>query len=344
VPRKQPAISRAKLATRKKASGRLALLALGFLIGLLILGKLISVLAALQKPLSSDILTHKKYTWDSHTSINLVVKSKTISVVNYDPVNKKIIILSIPDDAYFSLPHDLGSWRVSSIYDLGQEENPPQGAQLLKDSLSQLLGLPIDGYVMVSGSDQDKPVNQLISSLKNPFAVIGFVHQIKTDLTPLEAFNLFKAMAGTRADKITMLDTKDSAITQSELLPDSSRVLGIDNVQMDLFIRDKMSDMQIGQEGKSIAIFNATSHPGLAAMASREITNMGGNVIFTASTDNLLQQSLVTSSDKSTTWERLSQVFAPQCLNTKCASADPKISSSRAEINVILGEDYYQGL
>lgn len=316
---------------------------MAILLSAILLGKVVSFIHSLGEPMSKDILDVKQYTWNTKSSINIAVKSSGVSVLNYDPVNKKIVILRIPNDTYFELPKGFGSWPVGSIYELGQEENPPVGSELLKESLAKLLGLPIDGFMTFKDPHTPK-LDELISSWHtNPLRMIASLRNIDTDLTPLEALSLMHALSQVRSDQITWLDISQSDLTDSKLLPDSTRVLGVDSVQLDLFVRNNMADTTISQEGIPVGIFNATDHAGLGENANREITNMGGDVIFVTNTDTMLQKSIVTSTNTSTlSYKRLAQIFAPDCLKKKCQTSDDRVKNSRAQINVVLGEDFYQ--
>lgn len=317
-------------------------MALAVLLVAIFCGKFIQFCSSLGKPISQDYLTKKEYTWNSQSSINLAIEGSTVSVLNYNPGNQTAVILNIPSDTYFDLPRGFGEWNVASIYSLGQEEKPPVGAELLRESIAKLLGLPVDDYLLLPESDKNLSMDQVISSWhKNPLSIISFIKSSQTDLTPLEAFSLFRSLSGVRSDKFTDLDISQSDITKSELLPDSSRVLGINSVNLDLFVRKYMSDPKIVDEEVNIGIFNGTNHPGLGQEASRIITNMGGNVIFVSNTDQTFSKSEVVYSQDSLTARRLMEVFAPWCLNN-CVSTDPMVQNSRAAVNVILGEDFFK--
>lgn len=332
---------RRKLFNRRgQSSVRLAFIALGLILLVLILGKLFQLFGSLTKPFSADTLVKKEYSWDGKSAINLAIKGKDIEVASFDPGSEQLTVLDIPNDAYFELPKGFGNWRVRAIYDLGQEENPPVGSELLKASLAKLVGLPIDGFIEYSDSKSFK--DEVLSWHANPLKILGFIKESSTDLTPLEAISVYRALSSVRTDKIVSLDTAQSDITQSELLPDSSRVLGVDTIRLDLFVRDKMADSQIHSQAVPVGVLNGTSHPGLGEDVARIVTNMGGNVIFTANTETHQDQTIVTASDKSFTSIRLMEVFAPKCLKDKCAIVDPKVSFSRAQINIVIGEDYYK--
>ena len=328
---------------RRDLSGvKLAILALSLLALILILGKSINLISNLTKPFSSDILTKRQYSIDFKSSFNIAIKLNSVWLLHYDPGEKKTVVLKIPDDTYMELPKGFGNWRVGSIYNLGEEQKPQIGSELLKESLAKLLGLPVDGFFTLPNQPGSDDLNRLILSWHhNPLTIINFFSKAKTDLTPLEAFNLFIELSKVRSDKIISLDLEQTELTKSKLLPDSSRVLGIDVVNLNLFVREKMSDQQISKESINVAIFNATSHPGLAQEASRIITNLGGNPIIISNTESSNDKSLIIGSNNNYTFKRLAQVFAPVCLKIKCSIDDPRVTSSRAQINIILGEDFF---
>lgn len=340
---------------KPKWSFNLAFMALLFLIALIVIGRIIHFLFFINQPITQSLNTGaigtnagKHFLWKGQSSINIAVKAADVAIINIDPVQKKLVVLSVPNEAYFELPKNFGSWPVGSIYKLGQEESPPIGAKLLKDSLASLLGLPVDDIIIVGGGDANKKATDLITEWrKNSLLSTIGVRDWQTDLTPWESWQMLQILSKTRSDKVTNVDLKQSTITVSKLLPDSSRVLGINGVRLDLFIRDKMEDQNIFQEGYSVAIYNATSHPGLAQRAARIWTNLGGNVIISANLDNLQNKSQVILSSgsqdllKSNSYLRMAEIFAPECLTSRCQNNDPHLTSSRAQINLVLGEDYY---
>lgn len=335
---------------------KLAFLGLGLLVFLLVLGKTAGFIASFAKPFNSELSSSKQYTWGGKSSINLgfaqidplTQNTKSVAVISYSPKDEKASILHISNLVYSELPKNYGSWRMESVYKLGQEENPKVGAELLKMSLSKLIGLPIDG-VMISGSGEDKIEDQISSWDKNPFSIISFISNIKTDLTPIETAKIIWSLRGVRDDKLVSLDFANSSITESKLLPDSSRVLGIDNIRLDSFIRQNLSDSGIIEENLTVAVFNATPHAGLASQASRIVANLGANVVILTTAENTVEKSqlILKAEDqeelfKSITYRRLAEAFAPHCLEKPCQTQDSKVSSSRAQISIVLGEDYFQ--
>ncbi len=333
---------------------KLSVIALGILIIVILLGNLANQALSFIQPISPKIGIENSFDlWDKKTNFNLLTASidksgkSQINVIALQPKDNRLVALTLSGEIYLNVPLEFGSWTLGSVYNLGQEQNPKIGAKLLKLSVSNLLGIPIDAVIISRGKSDLSSTEKLISELrKNPLASLTAVQDIETNLSRLQAFSLFRSLSKIRSDKVISLDLSQSSITESKLLADSSRVLGVDAVKLDYFVRERMADSQIVDEGLSIAVFNGTSHPGLANEVSRIITNMGGNVISVSTTEQKFEKSLVTFSEdkgsESITGKRLSQIFAPFCMKDKCTTSDTKITYSRAKINVILGEDYYK--
>ena len=324
----------------KNSSLKWAILALVLVFSLIILSKAFSFVFSLGKPLNNPSFK-KSYSWDGKSAITLAVKSDEISILNYDPFEKKVTILNIPNDTYLELPKGFGPWPIGSVYGLGQMENPPVGDSLLKLSISKLVGLPIDGFIHLKEGEK---LDQKLAKYKDSFfiSLLG-LRNTNTDLSLIEMYKLASAITSVRSDKIISLDLSQTDITKSKLLGDSSRVLGVDAIKLDLYIRENMADSQFLQEDATISIYNATSQPGLAGEASRFITNLGGTVIFAANTQKeQTKTQVIFSNPQSYTAQKVARIFAPHCLIKPCVSDEPKVLSSRAAINIILGEDYYQ--
>lgn len=342
---------------KAKQNISLAFFALGILVCLVFFGKSLGFFNSFFNSFSNNNIAPKQYMWDGISAINVAIaqidpqsndRTLAVSLLVLNPKEGQVNLLHISNLVYLELPKELGSWQIGNVYKLGQEEQPQNGANLVKLSLQKLTGLPVEGVILTK--DEIKFEDQINQFRKNILTAIPFLSTIQTDFSPSEAVRLIWALSSIRQDKVVSLDFEKSNITESQLLPDSSRVLGVNIVRLDTFIRDNLADSGVSEENLSIGIFNGTNHPGMALEASRIVTNLGGNIIITSTTQNAQSKSYIfIKSDQknvqnltnSQTYKRLSQTFAPECLKKQCQNYDPRVSSSRAQINIILGEDYF---
>lgn len=337
MPRPAP---KRKVARRPKKMTKWGVAALAFLLGIILFSKIGNLFGS-----GADI-SFKNYIWNGKSTLNLVVKSDNTYIISFNPQDSSFTVLKLPDETYVQVPLGFGRWPMRSVYDLGQAEKPPIGARLLKDTAGMLFGVPVDGYILTSGNFET--VAEGVR--KNPFNIIGTIRESKTDLNILELVRFWWGVKGVRFDRFKSADLKNSDLTSWVLLPDGSRGLEPDRLKLDQFIQDRFEDSKLKDEGLNIGILNATGHLGLAEKAARTVANIGGRVIFTGNSEDKLQDSFVLGKS-GYTQTRLAQVFAPPCIQTSwplgffkskgCSLKSDSFNFSRAEVTVVLGEDYF---
>lgn len=302
---------------------KLALIILGIFLGILILAQIFKFTQTLFSPWQIKNPIPRGYSWGGQFNINIVVKDDKVSLLSFSPKNQTVTILEIPDNTFLETAHGFGKWQIRSIYDLG-------GHQLLKDSLSQFFGLPIDGFLEGVFLDSIK---------KNPILNLTSLPGIKTDLTLVELIRLKLGLSGVRFDKIYMIDLEKSGALSPEKLADGTAVLIADPAKLDSEVTD-LVDPNLKSEHKTLAIFNSTNHPQLAQKAARLITNVGGDVIIIANSQSKLEKTQIFG-EESKTLDRLKQIFGIS------GRIDPESEDqvpSRAQINLFLGEDFFRNL
>lgn len=301
---------------------KLAVIVLTLVFGLILLGQIINFGKMFFKPWGlSQEKVNRNYRWNGKNNINLVIKSESIAVLSLNPQEKTAFIINFPDNTLIDTAFGFGKWQIRSIYNLGQSEGN-RGYELLEKSLGNLLGVPIDGMIEYKGD---------LTRLD--------IINIKTDLTLLELIRLKISLSQVRFDKIKNIDLSRMEVLDKTRMNDGTEIYTPDPDKIDqslVFI-----DPSIQKEHLSIAVFNATDYPQLAQKAARMITNLGGNVIITANTQNTYAKTLVTG-QKGATLTRLSEVFDLGCSkDPTCANIPvPEAANSRAQINIVLGEDF----
>lgn len=307
----------------------MALGVLGLLVGFLILSWAIRFTQSLFSPWKFTANYHRNYLWNGEFNINLLVRTSNISLLSYSPKQERITIINVPDETFLEVPHGFGSWQLRAVYGLG-------GNSLLKDTLTNFFAVPIDGFLDLSGLKPGKSAVEVVETLrKSPFSGFNLLSGLRTDLTIWELFKLKLGIGGVRFDKVKELDLESLSVLEKEKLFDGTEIYTADPVKLDSVLSD-LVDPAITSEHKSIAVFNAADRPQLAQKAARLITNLGGDVIITTNAKEELAKTQVLG-EKSATLRRLRQIFA---VSDKMSSSSGNLASSRAEVNLFLGEDF----
>lgn len=72
----------------------------------------------------------------------------SIMVFSLDPQNKKLALLSIPRDLRVTVP-DVGTTKINATHSYGENKKAGEGPKLIKETVSDILDLPIHYFVRV---------------------------------------------------------------------------------------------------------------------------------------------------------------------------------------------------
>lgn len=319
---------------KQKKKIKLALLTVAILGLLFLAGALVNLTKTLTSPWQL-VVEKKSFSWDGSYNINVVFKGVSVSLVSFNPVSKKISIIKLPDQTYLDVPGGFGKWQIRSVYDLGQS-NKIGGGELLERTLTSFFGVPVDGFIQLKGDFAEKEAEDFIYWIRqNPVNIFLALKDTKSDLSFLELTRLNLNLFQVRFDKVNSINPETSLALDKSHLADQTEVLIGDPVRIDSISQALVDDNVFG-EHKTVAVFNATDHALIAQKAARIITNLGGNVIQISNASLKLPKTQV-SGEQSQTLKRLTQIFS--C----CDKIEPQLEgiSSRAQINVILGEDFF---
>ena len=312
---------------------KLALFILALVAGMLIISWAIRLTERLSSPLGA--LQQRNYVWNGEFNINLLLRTSHISLLTYNPKEEKITIIKAPDELFLDVPFGFGKWQLRAVYELGQTQKVGSGNRLLKDTLTSFFAVPIDGFLDFSSLQSTKSASEIVEVLRgNPFSGLNLLSSLKTDLTVWELLRLKASLSRVRFDKVKELDLTSLGVLERENLPDGTEVLTTDPVKLDSVLSD-LVDPVIVSEHKTIAVFNATERGQLAGKWARLITNLGGNVIITNNAKERLKKTKVLG-EKSLTLKRIRQSIGDY---DTISPSNEDVNSSRAQINVFIGED-----
>jgi LCP family protein required for cell wall assembly len=88
-------------------------------------------------------------------------RTDTIVLVHLDPETNHVSMLSFPRDLYVNIP-GYGKNRINAAYSIGERKiGPGYGPALLKETVGELVGMPIDNFVMINFEGFKKVIDTL---------------------------------------------------------------------------------------------------------------------------------------------------------------------------------------
>lgn len=318
---------------RKNKRNKLAILVLALVVGLLLLSWMVKFTNSLFTPWKVQGNLQKKFLWNGEFNLNLLVRTDRTSIFVLNPKEEKVMVVNIPDETFLEVPSGFGSWQLRAIYELGETQKEIGGYKLLADSLTNFLAIPIDGFLDLKDLSPQRSTIEIVDTLrKNPLFMFNLLPDLKTNLTMWELLRLDLKLSKVRFDKVEELSLDKLDALDRGNLPDGTAIFTGDPVKLDSVLSG-LADPAIVSEHKTIAVFNGTSKGQLAVKWARLIRNLGGNVIITGNAEGTNKTKI--TGEESTTLKRLQQIFGLG--DTKDS---PETSFSRAQINLLLGEDY----
>ena len=271
--------------------------------------------------------------WDGEHQINIVIDGQPVVLVSFEPERKTPLnILTLPPETYIKLTHGYGFYRLESVNNLAGYEGRI-GGQLLAESLSEYLGLPLEAYISGSNiklADNKNSADFILEIIWNLLCGHG-----QTNLSKWDLARLWWRIRLMRSDKIALANLCKDDICYKETLIDGSEVLKIDLEKADKITDDFFQDYLIRQEGLTISVLNQTSSVGLASSAARMINKIGGRVIQIGEEKDTGVKCLIRVGQRlsqSYTLRRLKKIFG-------CELRIGETNDQRADIVLIVSHD-----
>ncbi len=268
---------------------------------------------------------------------NIVVLSKNPLLISLDNNQKTATVISIPGSTMLNGSYGKGLVLAGSLYKLDSLSN--KRGKIIDTTIREFLGIPVDGWILANNQITVDDKDQFINLLNTEFNFIQSIFPTqKTSLSFIKKPRFYYNLSKMRPDRITFINLSQSNALSMVTLPDGSTNLEPDLVKVDSFLNQDFEELTILKEGLSIAVLNGSEVPGLATKASRIISNDGGKVIQVAESSLKVVDCVIYVSQKYKkyyTVQRIKETF-------HCDVAFEQIEESRADIAVVIGNDYHQ--
>jgi len=299
-----------------------------------------------------------KSLWDGENQFNIAINSQSVLVVSFNPAEKSLNVLLIPDGTFIETIHGYGPCRVESIYRLGELNK--KGGELFQGSLQTYLGIPVDAYASMSNIKARCAGflrNGQMSNVKIKTCILENIRFLikdgETSLTKWDLVRLWLTLRSIRQDKINLVDLGQTSASQEVDLLDGTKANKIDTERLESIMSQFFVDKKLKQEDLTVAVLNGTNHVGLANKVATLIKNIGGQLMTVGDTENglaprlgprgqgeSLRQCQIKSEKKyknSYTVRKLSHVFG-------CQWEGGPMAEQRANLVLIVGKSYWEKL
>lgn len=218
----------------------------------------------------------KNRIWDYAGRINILDK-ENLTVLSIPNESGNLVEIKLPKDAYVEVADDYGYYKLKDVYEIGQVDK--KGTVLLKKTVSDFLGLPIDAE--------------------------------KNELTVWDQYKVWQKKQDSEKS-IKQIKLEEMPVFTEDALADGSKIEKVDSTKIDFYLREVFWEKELRSENLSVGVFNASETFGLAEKVSRKIENIGGRVVEAGNYTNAVENCLLKTTidkEKSTTFKRFIKIF-----------------------------------
>ncbi|MCX6791932.1 MAG: LytR C-terminal domain-containing protein [Candidatus Gottesmanbacteria bacterium] len=266
-----------------------------------------------------------------------ILVSDPMIVASWSLSDRTLTLISFPSDILAEGTHGYGTYSLAAFWRLGEIDK--KDGTVLAESMSEALGIPVDGYIGPRTGEFTYGTDALVAakstfSFKNVFGILGGTY--RTNI-PLGVFiNLAWRLNFSRPDRVSAYDfTQNSAtVAGNSVLPDGSTVQILDPQRLDAQLNTVFEDETVRRESVTVAIYNTTSMPSLGNRVGRLLTNLGVSVVTVGNDTPEVDTCTVAGSD--TALKSKSANVIVSVLGCKRVVGD----TNRADLIIRIGKTY----
>lgn len=269
--------------------------------------------------------------WNDNYRLNILVKQDSdLSLMTVEPKEPLLNVLKIPLNLYLEVPYGYGNYQAQALTKLEAMEKKPN---LVIKTIQENLAIYLDGQIEFDlGNLSDKRETE-----KKLFGLI--FKRGKTNFSSWDILRLWWKIRSLKENEYKYLDLKKMVLTTTQKLPDKSEIYLLDQATFDMKIQKIFIDPAVRLENLTVEILNGTDHPGLAEKAARILTNASISVVSTGNSETKTAKTYF-ETEKKLSRSRTAAIIE-KVLN--CARRE-KTEDRRADVTIIIGEDYFQFL
>lgn len=212
--------------------------------------------------------------WDG-ARFNLVYvdqDGKRVSVVSFDPVEQKTMILEYPEQLSIS-SRSVGEYKIGNLYTLGQYKQ--QGGEFARRKVQGFMRMPIMGYLVESSQH-----GSVRSSLSRAL-IRGIWHSEESNLSRIDSLVLWRQLGRYNLSLIE----EDELVRAGIIVRRENETgsYGYMPERLSQYVGKQFFDWGVGIEGASVAVINESGIDGMGSDMAGFLTSMGLDVVVVRS-------------------------------------------------------------
>jgi hypothetical protein len=254
-------------------------------------------------------------------------------VMSFDMTDKSAVLIPVPKDTHIQAAHGYGLYSLEAIYRLDGMDR--RQGDLVRASLTDALGYPVDGYMDVSHPSQLLSYDP-IADFRSVMATTNLATAIlskRTDISPVMLARIVSQAKSMPDTAIRVIDPQRGNMMDDMKLPDGSVVSTINEQRYDSAVGTLLEDPDIRAEHLRVGVYNTTSMPGLAQRLARILDAAGVFVVAVDSRGDAVKGCLLTGNPEALQSKTASYVIEDLACTTAVRQDD-----DRADLSVYLGQ------
>ncbi|KKW10763.1 MAG: hypothetical protein UY48_C0015G0002 [Candidatus Gottesmanbacteria bacterium GW2011_GWB1_49_7] len=212
----------------------------------------------------------------------LVLVGSPMVIFSWDSRDRALTLVSLPADVAAEGTHGYGTYSLEAFWRLGEIDK--KDGTVLAESVSEALGLPIDGYIGPKSGLATHEADALTfaKQIFSPRNVVSYVGgQYRTNISLRSFVGLTWMLQVTKSERVIPQDfsRQPGAVAEDRILADGSHQWTLDAQALDTRLKGVFEDERVRREGVTVAVYNTTDMPSLGERAARLLTHIGVSVV-----------------------------------------------------------------
>jgi len=221
-----------------------------------------------------------------------------LTFYSLNPKEKTAIKIVLPPNLYVDSAFGYGQYKLKSVYELGELDK--RGGEVLLATVSEMLGVPVDGYI--DSLNLKKTYNTNLNYLDLALLGIKYVE--------------------IGEGKIKNLDLSALDVLPDLVLADGSTVQTFDPLKFDFLTQGSFHEETLILENQDLEVLNVGEVAGLGNKAARILGNIGLKVVNVANAQIPIGDCEVKADVNSLTARRIAQIFGCKVLQKEPGRAN----------------------